>query len=168
MFLYAYCYCMSALLIQRTLLARQLKALATWVVALLLLGLGSVLPYMLAYFLAPEMVPYGHHDQAALLTNPFVSIEEALREGRHLRYDPVRGVTPSVSLGDVTDASVFGFLAVWATLVTVLALPWFVRQVRQFRPLECSWRDWPMREERRPAVSAEEVEELPLVEPSES
>ena len=167
-FLYAYCYCMSALLIQRTLLARQLKAIATWLVALLLLGLGSVMPYLLAYFLAPDSLRYGQHDQTWLLTNPFVSIEEAMREGRHLRYDLARGVTPAVTLGDIVDASVFAFLAVWATVVTLLALPWFVRQVGRFQPLERNRRDSPMRQKSRPTAREEEMEELPLVEPSES
>jgi len=164
LFLYAYCYSMSALLLHRTLLARQLKAVATWLVALLLLGLGSVLPYLAAYFLAPDSLRYGRQDQAWLLTNPFVSIEEAMREG-HRRIDPFisRG-RASASLGDIVDASVFPFLAVWAALVTLLVLPWFIRQVAQFRPLERS------REDRSPPqeAGAEEPEEvLPGTEASE-
>jgi hypothetical protein len=134
-FLYAYCYGMSALLLQRTLLAHHLKPIATWLVALLLLGLGSVVPYLAAYFVAPESMRYGQQDSTWLLTNPFASIEDAMREGRRQSTYSPYGLTTSPSLSDILDVSILPFLGVWAGVVTLLALPWFVRQVSRFRPL---------------------------------
>ena len=162
MFLYAYCFCMSALLIQRTLMARQLKQVGTWLVALLLLGLGSVGPYLVALVVAPESMRYGDPDPNWLLTNPFVSIENAMREGTRSHG---RGYSPLASpfaptLGDICDTSVLTFLGIWGGVVTLLALPWFVRQVGLFHPPEGA-----RRERVRPRKNVLVV--VPVVEPSE-
>jgi hypothetical protein len=160
LFLYTYCFCMSGLLIQRTLLARQLKPIATWLIALLLLGLGSVMPYLIAYFVAPESMRYGHQDPTWLLTNPFVSIEDALREGRQYYPGSPFGPAPTVELGEILDTSVLTFLGIWAGVVTLLAMPWFVRQVSRFHPPRR-----PRRKRERPREDVLDV--VPVVEPSE-
>jgi hypothetical protein len=160
LFLYAYCYGMSALLLQRTLLAQQLKPIATWLVALLLLGLGSVMPYLVAYFVAPDSMRYGQPDSTWLLTNPFASIEDAMREGRHQAAYSVYGTPHPVSLRDILDVSVLPILGVWAAGVTLLALPWYIRQVSRFRPLE--------RGPKKPSSPPEDLlEALPVGEASE-
>ena len=142
--LYAYCYGMSAVLVRGTLMRQQLRATNTWLVALLLVGLGSVLPYMAAYFFYPESLRYPGGEGPWQLTNPFASIDDALSyHRRHMvSYPPgpPGSVTrptylPTPSAEGVFDAPCLAFLGVWAALVTALSVPWFLRQVRRFRPL---------------------------------
>ncbi len=120
--LFAYCYGMSAALVRATLLRHHIKPINTWLVALLLAGLGSVLPYMIAYFFFPETWRYSRPGDLWQTTNPFVAIDEAMSRW-HRSADPF-------------DAPCLPFLSAWALVVTGLAVPWFVRQVQRFRPPE--------------------------------
>lgn len=154
--LYTYCYGLSAIAIRRALFARHLKPSNTWVVVLLLLGLGSVLPHMVAYFLFPETLHYPRHEGPWQMTNPFVSIEEALS---HRNSNVYLG---EISAADAFDAPCLPFLAVWAVVVSALALPWFLQQLLTFRPLA---RSQDRREGGSPAP-AEAAEVVPVTESS--
>jgi hypothetical protein len=109
--LYAYCYAISAVLIRRKFLAGKTRYSQTWTVALCLLALGSFFPLLVAYIASPARFDITV-DALGLWTaaNPFF-------------------------LGnDITRSTHLTFAAVWAIAVTLLASPWFVRQVRNFRP----------------------------------
>lgn len=108
--LYAYCYAMTAVLIRRRLLANVLKPSQTYVLGLGLLAAGTLGPLLLAFFIHPDWASTGA-DQWGLwrVTNPFMLRESAFR--------PV----------------CLTFLAIWASALALLSLPWFLRQVRAFR-----------------------------------
>src|SRR5439155_4608279 len=106
-----------------TLLRGQFRPIATWVLALLLLGLGSILPYLFAYFLYPRALYYAATEEDLWrVTNPFVSVEDAMYHRRVGPY-PTGGsplYSSRSSAVDVFDAPCLPFLAGWAGVVTVL------------------------------------------------
>ena len=108
--LYAYCYAISAVLIRRKFLSPKVKYSQTWMVALCLLALGAFFPLLIAYIAAPARFDY-IIDTLGVWTaaNPFM-------------------------LGnDLTRPTRLTFAAVWAIVVTLLALPWLLNQVKHFR-----------------------------------
>jgi hypothetical protein len=115
---YTYCYCMSAVLFRRIFHRSGLPSLYTWLVALILFGLGCTLPHMIRFMMDERKYGYGYPDEIMwlYLPNPVVMIEREL----DLSY------------------SVFGmtlvFLVAWGVMATVLNLPWLMRQVMDFRP----------------------------------
>src|SRR5439155_24734050 len=152
--LYAYCYSMSAVLLRVTLLGSQFRSSNTWLLALLLTGLGSVLPYLVAYFFYPKMLHNAAYERALWNpTNPFVSIDEAMSHRRRSFRSSGSPTYPSSSSGaNVFDAPCLPVLAWWAGAVTLLSVPWVVRQAGRFRPLT----RWPL-----PVTVFPEVEEPP-------
>jgi hypothetical protein len=118
--LYIYCYGMSGVLVRVYLLSGQIKHTFTWVIALLLMGLGSSVPAIIAYILFPDQVRSGTEGFWWKLPSPFLAVAEAAPTGGHFDQSYV-------------DANVW-FLGVWTVLVTLGCLPWFVGQVRRFRP----------------------------------
>jgi hypothetical protein len=115
---YAYCYCQSALLVRRLLAGSGFPAAYTWVVALVLFGLGCTLPFVARFALFDRASRYGYPDEAIglYLTNPVVMIGDALgRTGSHA------GLTVA-------------FLAAWGGAATVLNAPWLLKQAANFRP----------------------------------
>lgn len=119
--LYVYCYGMSAVLVRQYLLANQIKASFTWLIAGLLVGLGSSIPLVIAYIAFYDQLRYATEPGWWALTNPFLSIAEVLWEVGRLRNEEFRIL-------------LFWFLGTWSVLVTMLAFPWFMGQVRRFRP----------------------------------
>jgi hypothetical protein len=120
---YLYNYGLSAILVRIYLLSGQVKQAFTWVIALLLLGLGSSIPALIAFLIFPDQVRVGNEGYWWKLPSPFLTVAE---------------VFPSHPGARVDDAFVEAcswFLGVWAVLVTLAALPWFVGQVRRFHPL---------------------------------
>jgi hypothetical protein len=108
--LYAYCYAISAVHIRRRFLSPKVRYSQTWMVALCLFALGAFFPLLIAYIASPARFDY-IIDTLGVWTaaNPFM-------------------------LGnDLTRPTRLTFVAVWAIVVTLLALPWFVRQVKHFR-----------------------------------
>jgi hypothetical protein len=114
--LYTYCYCMTAVLIRTYLLSSRIGTGVTWVVVLLVLGVGTTLPWFLAMLTTPSGMRY---NQFAwwLLPNPFSPLFDT--EGGRINYENI--------------AIRFLFLGIWATLVTVGAIPWGVQQFSRFR-----------------------------------
>ncbi len=112
--LYTFAYALTAVLVRRV-SPWKIPAGFTWVVLLVLWAAGSIVPFLISFLLFYQNWNYESHF-GWLLTNPFVAI------------------------GDVSNfhhnhAEFFlTFAAVWAGLVTVLSIPWFVRQCRRFRP----------------------------------
>jgi hypothetical protein len=157
--LYTYCFGLSGIFLRTVILRRGIKPAFTWVAALLLMGLGSVVPYLIAYFSDPDSLRYvGRPEGPWLLTNPFAGIDEAMQY--------YRGRDPF-------DSRVIAFLFLWAGAITLLCIPWFVGQMLRFRPVE---RPAPPAEvplvlpekERalpRPAAAAESPNGEPAVEP---
>jgi hypothetical protein len=120
--LYTLCYALTGVLLRSVLMARQVKPLFTWVVALLLMGLGSTLPYMIAYLIHFDTPSFQPEEHAWwLLPNPFASV-----------YDDIMG--RATTWRDAFNVSTVWFTGGWATLVTALCMPWFIRQVVRFRP----------------------------------
>jgi hypothetical protein len=139
--LYTYCYGMSAVLIRYYFLRNWLRPVVTWVLALVLLGLGSALPWITA--LAVYTDSFGRYNDMKWwqLTVPFGSIPEIAMD--------MRG-----SGSDFTSVCL-SFLAGWAAIVTILSLGWVGGQIQGFHPPA-------PRVKERPAPAAEPV---PATEP---
>jgi hypothetical protein len=120
--LYTWCYGLSAVLVRTYVLAGQLKPAFTWLVALLLVGLGSSVPSVFAYIFFSDQMRYQTDSGWWMLPNPFMAIYE---------------ITPGWMGGTVNSdfhTLCLWFLGTWGVLVTVLAMPWYIAQVRRFRP----------------------------------
>jgi hypothetical protein len=113
----------------------------TWLLALLLVGLGSVGPFMLAYFLRSEEFRYGRLDSSWLLTNPFATIGEAM--GRDFFESP-----------NIFDSFCMPFLLIWAAIATAVNIPWFLGQLARFRP--------PAKQAEKRTVTAARPQSAPL------
>ena len=123
MALYVYCYGQTAVLVRRYLLSNQIRPGYTWVIAGLLVGIGTTIPPMFAYFALSDQVRYSNDSGWWLIPNPFISYMDLLWDG------PRRGFT----FKDF-DLMCLWFLLTWATLVTLLSVPWFGQQIRGFYP----------------------------------
>jgi hypothetical protein len=130
--LYAFDYCLTAVLVRNVVSPGRIKPLYTWVVALVLAAAGCALPYIILYIFFSEDMRYGNISSWALITNPFATILEfALeysRSGRAAR----RGIASGGELGE----GPLWFAGGWAVLVTFLCLPWIMRQLHRFHPPE--------------------------------
>ncbi len=112
--LYVFSYAMTALLIRRV-VARKISAAFTWVVMLILMGLGCSIPFLFILLFYSEW-HYETH-QRWLVSIPAVGMAEATRTDVLGRSDPF----------------FLTVVAIWAAAVAVLNVPWFIRQVRAFR-----------------------------------
>jgi hypothetical protein len=114
--MYSYCYCMSAVAVRRMLYHTQFKSSITWLIAMILFGLGCILPYIAKGVLYPKR--YGYSDDILWLFLPSapIIIHAELEAGRS-NFD--------LSLP---------FLLIWGLAVTVTNLTWIIRQVVSFRP----------------------------------
>jgi hypothetical protein len=114
--LYTYAYALTAVLVRRV-SPWKIPAGFTWIVWLILVAVGSTVPYLISFLLFYRDWNYESHF-GWLLSNPFVAVVEV-------------GDT-----GDLRHHTVYflGFAGFWAGLVTLFSVPWFVRQFRHFRP----------------------------------
>jgi hypothetical protein len=113
MVLYVYCYALTAAWIRRVFLPR-LPGGYTWIVFLILLAAGMAVPFLMSFLLFNPSAPYAIH-VPWLLPNPGVALGEFGNYGPH--------------------CSIFlTFAGSWAVVITLASVPWFVRQVRGFRP----------------------------------
>jgi len=113
---YTYCYCMTAVLVRRLARGTAMRSGFTWLVALLLFGIGSTLPFIVRAFTESQS-RYPNERMWMYLPSPVVMIDDALERwgGNH---------------DDMTVA----FLAAWALVVTLLNAGWLARQVAKFHP----------------------------------
>jgi hypothetical protein len=118
---YTYCYCLSAVTVRRLLTGSTFRIGYTWVVGVLLFGLGCTLPYIARSMIFDRSARYRYSDELMplYLTNPVVMIDDALR-GSLNTHRPLT----------------IAFLVVWGGVVTVVNMGWFVKQVLEFRPPE--------------------------------
>jgi hypothetical protein len=114
LFAYTYCYALTAVFLRNVLF--KIQPVYTWVLALALAALGSVLPYLLVFLIHYRDWSLSTHS-SWLLTNPGV--------GMRLAGDPQLG----------GEWAVIAYLSCWAAVVTVLNGQWFIRQMRRFRPV---------------------------------
>lgn len=119
MFLYMYCYGLTAVFLQRTIL-RRIAPIYTWVIALLLLGLGMVVPYIISYWIHLDQWTR-EQNSIWLITNPFVTL-----------YEVMRYRTSRTEYRDLV-AGFWLFLGAWTCIVTLLNLRWFGTQLASFR-----------------------------------
>jgi hypothetical protein len=119
--LYTIAYCLSAVIVRRLAGSQRIPVQYTWIIALILLGLGSILPYLIYWAMSSALGLYGEVDIEWVITNPFSAAAEVETKARMVGA-PWLESSPVV------------FSIVWATLVTLLNLPWVVRQLWDFRP----------------------------------
>jgi hypothetical protein len=123
--LYLYCYGLLAVLFRIHLLASQVRQGFTWLITLLLIGVGSSVPAILAYILFHDQFNQANDKFWWRLPSPFLAIGE---------------IHPSFSFGgsgnrDFATVCLW-FVGVWAVVMTVLAMPWCLGQLRRFRPFQ--------------------------------
>ncbi len=119
--LYIFNYSMSAVLLRNVLLRDRVKSAFTWVLALLLWGMGLSLPYLFLFLFNNEALRENNLDPWSQITNPFATIFIFVRDW------------PDRSADGFPLGCLF-FLSLWAGLVMVLCLPWMLRQLARFRP----------------------------------
>ncbi len=111
--LYTYGYAMAAVFLRRALL--KTRAIFTWIIMVLLVGLGSAVPFLVAFLFLYRDWRFEQH-YPFLLSNPFTAAY-AIGD-RHFSHS-----------GDF-----FLFAWILAGVGTLLNLSWFVRQIASFRP----------------------------------
>ena len=115
---YAYGYGLTAVLVRRLLRNTALKGSYTWLVALILFGLGCMGPFLVRVMFLPRQYGYGYPPDTLwlYLPNPVVMIDNATGS-----MHPLPELT-------------YTFLLAWGGVVTLANVPWLVKQVRDFRP----------------------------------
>jgi hypothetical protein len=137
LYLYCYCYGLSAVLVRTHALAGQLRPAFTWLVALLLVGLASSVPAVIAYIAFSEQMRMNTDGGWWKLPNPFLGV-----------YEISASSTWGGGNRDFRELC-YWFLCSWAVLVTALAMPWYVAQLHRFHP--------PARRKRPPEADSAEV-----------
>ncbi|HTU91363.1 MAG TPA: hypothetical protein VMF69_14880 [Gemmataceae bacterium] len=122
MALYTFDYCMLAVWLRNLLPHDRIKTSYTWVLAIILAGLGISLPWPLLFLFQNEELRMGHIDPGWQISNPFSSIftcvAETSAEAEIFRYQcPL-------------------FLSGLALTLLLGCVPWMARQMRRFRPPE--------------------------------
>ncbi len=118
--LYTFCFGMSVVLLRAYLFADKIRSLFNWVLALLLAGLGCLLPWIAALLIYSDRFARQTEPPWWLLTNPPFSVYEIGRDHRyrHPQYTEV----------------CFIFLGVWTLLLAAVSIPWMVQQMARFQP----------------------------------
>jgi hypothetical protein len=118
--LYTFDYCMLAVWLRNVLLRGQIQASYTWVLALILWGLGFSLPYLLLFLFQNEELRAGHIDPWWQISNPFATIYTCMEEQ---------------NTGAFSELCLL-FLGGLGSLLLLACAPWMARQIRRFRPPE--------------------------------
>ena len=115
---YTYCYSLTAAVIRRALDGKSaFRPGYTWVIALILFGLGCTLPFIFRFAFSDPYSRYGHDELMPLyVTNPAVMIPDAVR------------------LSDNHVVFTIIFLMLWGGVITMANAQWFVKQAMNFRP----------------------------------
>jgi hypothetical protein len=116
---YTYCYCLTAVLIRRLTKDRGVQPFHTWAIALILLGVGSALPFLIEEILIDRTSRMFRDNQLhpIFLPSPIVTIIDAM-------------LPKSTSHIDLT---IF-FVGLWGAIVTLLNVQWLARQITSFQP----------------------------------
>lgn len=111
---YSYCFCLTAVIFRRLLHATSFKSSATWLLVLILFGLGTILPYLAHSAIYPKR--YGYYTRDVLwlyLPSPIVMVDAGL----HNQFELI-----------------VVFLALWGVAVTLINIGWLAGQMVKFRP----------------------------------
>jgi hypothetical protein len=119
--LYTFDFSMTAVFLRTVLGRGRIKALYTWIIALMLAGLGFSLPFLILFLFDNEDLRMGNVDPWWYITNPVVTMYNVIWEWRR-------------QTGADFRTGCLVFLSVWAGLVSLSCLPWMVRQAARFRP----------------------------------
>lgn len=116
---YTYCYGMSAVLVRRALRGTAMRPGFTWLAALILFGLGSVIPFIIRYAVYETESRYGFPSELIwlYLPSPVVMVDDAMQRW-----------------GESHTTMTVTFLIGWGAVVTLLNARWLAGQVRDFRP----------------------------------
>ncbi|MGE0126586.1 MAG: hypothetical protein AB7U82_00665 [Blastocatellales bacterium] len=109
MCLYFFCYALTGALLRRNLL-NNLGTELTWLVGAILLGVGSIAPFLIGYIVFFNDQWWSDDLGAWFVGNPFAWGNK----GHRVLYASVAGV--------------------WAALVAAMNLPWFLERVKSFEP----------------------------------
>ncbi len=110
-FLFVYCYGLMAVLL-RQILFRKMPTQYMGLISLLLMVLGCCIPMLISILVSGDNRGGHEFEESWLITNPAI-----------LGYDSQRDFAMS-------------FLAIWASLSTILCIPWFLAQISRFVPLK--------------------------------
>jgi hypothetical protein len=116
--LYTFCFGMSAVLVRYYLLGARIRPVYTWVLCLLLVGLGMTLPWIAALIIDAHSI-YNQEMPWWLFTNPFGVIMEISQ----LRYR-----------NSYSALACFVFLICWAMVLAALSVRWVSQQIALFHP----------------------------------
>lgn len=117
---YTYCYGMTAVLLRRALRGTPMRPGFTWLVALVIFGVGCVLPFLIRSFLPESGGPRHGYPTELLwlyLPNSVVMVDDAMERW-----------------GESHTEMVVLFLLGWSLVVTVLNARWLAGQIAAFHP----------------------------------
>lgn len=121
--LYTFDFSLSAVFVRNLLARGRIKAMYTWVIAMLMAGLGFVLPFLVLFLFNTEEMHAGSADAWWYITNPVVTMYNIYMEWR-------------TGWGQDFRVGALSFLGSWGALVFLLCVPWMYRQWSRFRPPE--------------------------------
>jgi hypothetical protein len=107
--LYTFSYALTAVLV-RTWWSTSLKPVHTWVMMAVIVAIGSAVPYIIGFMLYFSDW-HTAREQYWLIANPFYAPFDWRHHDTYLT-----------------------FAGIWAAIVALLSIPWFVQQIRRFRP----------------------------------
>ncbi len=114
---YTYCYCLTAVGFRRLLVPSGWSRPGwTWLLGLILFGLGCTMPYIVRFALFDRYSRYSDELIALYVTNPVVMIDDALKS-----WNSHYGITIT-------------FLVIWGGIITVANASWLAKQVLNFHP----------------------------------
>ncbi len=115
--LYTFCYAMTSLLIKRMFFAKSTRASTTGIIAIFLLLATTVIPWIIGVMMPGtrwyDISPRWY------IANPIVIFWDGLFWGNRSHGIQDEGLV---------------FTSVWAMIILVLSVPWFVRQMVGFKP----------------------------------
>lgn len=119
---YTYCYCLTAVLVRRMLPKPAFQSYATWLLAVILVALGCIIPRGIFEVIYQKSISasYWHADFWIVMTNPFVVID---RLGHYSGQYSSTGEYAAI------------FLAFWGVVITLINAMWFFRQIVNFKPV---------------------------------
>jgi hypothetical protein len=148
--LYTYCYALTGAWLRRVIFGDRLRSTFSWLLSTILLAVASILPYLVVFLISiGDSFHYIERNPWITVMNPFVAIPDATSDSRHWSGG-------GYSSGMETTCLVFTIG--WAVLISILSMPWFVRQMIRFRPYSPS-------RTRRPTTSVPVKEVVPIAVP---
>jgi len=108
--MYFLAYALTALMIRRKLLSRLISPSNTYALALILMAIGTIVPFALSLMLVDR--PWYRLQSDWYVTVPFMVFEDRL------------------------NTTAWWFVGIWTGLIVALSLPWFFKRSAAFQPIE--------------------------------